>query len=147
MDWLNVYGLFIMAIIMLPNIIFAIKINHFENRYQNKGIETIEQIGRFGSMAFMIFNVPLFEYGYWFDYANICLIAFNGVLVLLYYFVWILHFRHATINTAMALAIIPTIIFLSSGFIRMQALLIIMAILFGIGHITITYHNNKNSRC
>ena len=42
----------------------------------------------------------------------------------------------------MALAIIPTLIFLFSGLISLNILLIITSVLFGIGHLTITYYNN-----
>ncbi|WP_051931781.1 hypothetical protein [Clostridium sp. KNHs214] len=67
MNWLNVYGLIIMMIIMIPNIIFAMKEKNFESKYNNKVVEIIEQIGRFGSMGLMIFNISVLEFGYWFD--------------------------------------------------------------------------------
>ena len=49
MEWFNYYGLIIIAIIMIPNIIFAIKHKEgFANKYQNKAVEIMEQIGRYG---------------------------------------------------------------------------------------------------
>lgn len=36
---MNIYGLFIMAIVMIPNIIFAIKEKNFESKYHNKAIQ------------------------------------------------------------------------------------------------------------
>ena len=55
--WINIYGLLFIAIIMIPNIIFAIKCKDgFINKYDNKTIETLEQIGRFGSFIFMIIH-------------------------------------------------------------------------------------------
>ena len=48
MDWLNVFGIIIIAIIMIPNIIFAVRCKDgFENKWSNKVVETAEQIGRF----------------------------------------------------------------------------------------------------
>ena len=140
---MNIYGLIIMAIVMIPNIIFAIKEKNFESKYHNKVVEIIEQIGRFGSMGLMIFNIPLLEFGYWFNNGKIVYRALTGVLAVLYCFVWFLYFRKSTMEKAMLLAIIPTIIFLSSGIIQGKVLLIITAILFGIGHIIITYNNNR----
>ncbi len=67
MNWLNVYGLIIMMIIMIANIIFAMKEKNFESKYNNKAVEIIEQIVRFGSIALMIFNISVLEFGYWFD--------------------------------------------------------------------------------
>ena len=49
MDWLNIFGLIMIAVIMIPNIIFAIRCKEgFENKWSNKTIEVAEQIGRFG---------------------------------------------------------------------------------------------------
>jgi len=128
---------------MIPNIVFAIKVKETESKYHNKTIEIIEQAGRFGSMFFMVFKIPLLEYGFWFDNAGIFYMVLTGALALFYCFVWILYFRQSTTVRAMALAILPTIIFLFSGIILSQVLLIVTALLFGIGHITITYNNNK----
>jgi len=91
----------------------------------------------------MVFKIPLLEYGFWFDNAGIFYMVLTGALALLYCFVWILYFRQSTTVRAMALAILPTIIFLFSGILLSQVLLIVTALLFGIGHITITYNNNK----
>lgn len=143
MDYLNTYGLVIMVIIMIPNVVFAIKVKNYESKYHNKTFETIEQVGRFGSMVLMVFKIPLLAYGYWFDNAKVVYMVLIGVLTLLYCLIWILHFQQSTTANAMALAILPAIIFLSSGIILSQVLLIVTALLFGIGHITITYNNNK----
>ena len=140
---MNIYGLIIMAIVMIPNVIFAIKEKNFESKYHNKVVEIIEQIGRFGSIGLMIFNMSLLEFGYWFNNGKIIYMILTGVLAVLYCFVWFLYFRKSTMKKAMSLAIIPTIIFLSSGIIQGKVLLIITAILFGIGHIIITYNNNR----
>ncbi|EKQ54712.1 MULTISPECIES: hypothetical protein [unclassified Clostridium] len=140
---MNNYGVIIMVIVMIPNIIFAIKEKNFENKYHNKVVEIIEQIGRFGSMGLMIFNIPLLEFGYWFNNGKIVYMALTGILAVLYCFIWFLYFRKSTMEKAMALAIIPTIIFLFSGIVQGNVLLIITAILFGTGHIIITYSNNR----
>ncbi|MBS5937596.1 hypothetical protein [Clostridium sp.] len=142
MDWLNIYGLIIMIVIMIPNIIFAMKEKNFESKYNNKLIEVIEQIGRFGSMFLMIFNISFLNYGYCFYNAKKVYMILVGVLALAYCLTWVLYFKKATISKAMALAIIPTLIFLFSGLISFNILLIITSVLFGIGHLTITYYNN-----
>ena len=43
MNYINIHGLIIIIIIMIPNIIFAMKENHFKSKYNNKIIEVIEQ--------------------------------------------------------------------------------------------------------
>lgn len=143
MDWLNIYGLITMIIIMIPNAIFAIKEKNFESKYNNKTVELIEQIGRFGSMGLMIFNIPLLDYGYWFTNGKVLYMFSIVILVILYCTVWFLYFQKASIEKALLLAIIPTILFLFSGIIQGKILLIVSAVIFGITHVIITYYNNK----
>ena len=59
MDWLNIFGLIMIAVIMIPNIIFAVRCKEgFQNKWSNKFVEVAEQIGRFGCFGFMIINIP-----------------------------------------------------------------------------------------
>ena len=45
--YLNYWGLILVIVILIPNIVFAITCKDgFENRYQNKLVESLEQIGR-----------------------------------------------------------------------------------------------------
>lgn len=57
MEWFNIFGLVFIIVIMIPNIVFAIKCKEdFENKWSNKIIELLEQIGRFA------INCPLLCY-------------------------------------------------------------------------------------
>ena len=59
MSWFNYYGLIAIAIILTPNIILSIKDKtYFENKFNNKVFLVLEQIGRYGCMIFMVFNIP-----------------------------------------------------------------------------------------
>ena len=72
LGWFNYYGLIAVAIIMIPNIVSAATDKGlFENRFDNKVILVLEQIGRFGCMAFMIFNILDTYFDFWFDSALI----------------------------------------------------------------------------
>lgn len=65
MGWFNYFGLAIIVIIMIPNIVYAIRHKDGEESasYCNKAATVAEQIGRYGCMAFMIFNIPyLFQF-------------------------------------------------------------------------------------
>ena len=65
LDWFNYYGLAIMAVIMIPNIIYAITHKQdFENTYKNKTVEILEQIGRYGCFVLMVFNIPYTLFGF-----------------------------------------------------------------------------------
>lgn len=70
MNWFNYYGLIIIAVIMIPNILCAIfDKGAFTNRFHNKAIEVIEQIGRYGCFGLTIFNIPFTYLGFWFEKA------------------------------------------------------------------------------
>lgn len=46
MNWINLYGLACMLVIMVPNIIFAVKNKDgFQNLWSNKTVEILEQVG------------------------------------------------------------------------------------------------------
>jgi hypothetical protein len=142
MEWLNLHGLLIMLLIMLPNILYALGKKHSVGTYHNKAIELIEQIGRFSSVFLMVFNLPFLTYGYWFAYGEGLYKLSTGFLTLVYCLVWYVYYKEAKFGKAMALALIPTSIFLLSGILMANLPLIFMALVFGFGHCTITYHNN-----
>ena len=142
MEWFNVFGLVFIAVIMIPNIIFAVKHKDaFENRYHNKTIEIIEQIGRFGCFGFMIFNIPSTWFGWWSDEVFVAYLIVDAVLIVLYLILWIVCWRKNNVFRALALSIIPSVIFLFSGIMCRSLLLIISSLLFAPTHIFISYKN------
>lgn len=89
MDIINVFGLCFMALILIPNILFAIRRKDgFLNYWHNKLVERIEQIGRFGCFAFMILNIPGTWFGWWSDEAFAVYLIVDTILVVLYCAVW-----------------------------------------------------------
>ena len=113
MEWFNVFGLIFIAVIMIPNVVFAIKCKDgFDNKWNNKYVEVTEQVGRLGCFGFMIINIPGTWFGRWSD-------------------------------EALALSIIPSMLFLFSGIMSRSVLLIIASVLFAPSHIVISYKNVK----
>ena len=144
MSWFNIFGLAFITAIMIPNIIFAVKQKGaFENRYQNKAIETIEQIGRFGCFGFMFFNIPTTWFGWWSDEAFAVYLIVDALLVVLYIIIWVVCWHKNNIFRVVALSVIPSIIFLFSGIMSRSVLLILSALLFAPTHILISYKNAK----
>ena len=142
MSWFNYYGLAIMAVIMIPNIIYAVKHKaEGENAYNNKMVTILEQIGRYGCMALMVFNIPYTYFNFWFDHALICYLCVNGGLCLAYLIFWIICWNRRGKLKALSLSIIPTAIFLFSGIVLANIPLLTFAVLFGITHIFISYKN------
>lgn len=144
MERINFYGIIFIAVIMVPNIIYAIKCKEgFENRWNNKIVEIIEQIGRFGCIGFMIIKIPVVCFGWWFDGGIIAYLAINIVLSIIYCVIWIICFRKDSIFRALSLSIIPSLIFICSAVLSGSILLLITSALFAPAHILISYKNAK----
>ena len=135
-----------MAVIMIPNVIFALKCKDgFENQWKNRWVEAIEQIGRFGCFGFMIIHIPGTWFGWWSDEAFAVYLIVDTILAALYCLIWIVCFRKNSVFRALALSIIPSVLFLFSGIMSRSVLLIIAAVLFAPSHIAISYKNAKQS--
>lgn len=66
------------------------------------------------------------------------------ILIIFYCMIWIICFRKNTVFRALALSIIPYMIFLFSGIMSRSVLLIFAFILFAPAHILISYKNAKS---
>lgn len=145
MEWINIFGAVFITVIMGPNIIYALKCKDgFENKWNNRGVEIIEQIGRFGCFGFMIINIPGTWFGWWSDEAFAVYLIVNSVLIITYCVIWIICFRKNTIFRALALSVIPSVIFMFSGIMSRSVLLIVASLIFAPTHILISY---KNAKC
>lgn len=144
MDWFNIFGFSFIAVIMLPNILYALKIKNNVNRAtHSKAVEIIEQIGRYGCIAFMIFNIPSTWFGWWSDNIFAIYLIVNGILAILYCALWVILWNKNNLFKSFALSIIPVIIFLFSGITSRSILLIISSLLFTPTHIYISIKNFK----
>lgn len=164
-NWINLFGLLLIALLLIPNIIYAIKHKDERNLCDNRCMNVIEQTGRYGSMLFMM--VCLREGGFVFPSVAWFLVYVfgNTLLLIAYWVVWGLYFHVARTEVTgwvegpvsifiagkrrsksagllkMSLAVIPSCLFLLSGITQGYFPLIVSAILFAAGHIYVTYQN------
>ena len=115
----------------------------FDNKWNNKYVEVTEQVGRLGCFGFMIINIPGTCFGGWSDEAFALYLIVDTILVMLYCAIWIICFKKNSIFRALALSIIPSMLFLFSGIMSRSVLLIIASVLFAPSHIVISYKNVK----
>ena len=115
----------------------------FDNKWNNKYVEVTEQVGRLGCFGFMIINIPGTWFGWWSDEAFALYLIVDTILVMLYCAIWIICFKKNSIFRALALSIIPLMLFLFSGIMSRSVLLIIASVLFAPSHIVISYKNVK----
>ena len=131
-----------MAIVLIPNIIFAIKHKEgFTNGYHSKAVETLEQIGRYGCMLFMVFNIPYTYFGFWFDNAFTVYLSVGGAFLAVYCLGWIIFWKSKSKLKALWLSITPTVLFVFCGIVLSSVPLLVCSVIFGVGYITVSYKN------
>ena len=144
MKWINLYGLMFVAVILVPNIVFAVKCNDgFENLWKNKIVEFLEHIGRFSCFLFMIVDIPGTCFGWQSSEMMAVYLAVNAVLAAAYCIIWAVCFRKSGIFRALALSIIPSVMFLFSGLLCRSVLLTAAALIFAPSHIMLSYKNAR----
>lgn len=143
--WINGFGAIIIVLIMIPNIIYAIKNKGEKNLCDNKFMNIIEQIGRYTSIIFMWLPLLVWEFG--FKNVGEMVIYFIGNIGLLiaYIVIFSLYLKKKTRRKAIALAIIPSCIFIMSGILLRHLLLLVSGVTFSIGHIYVTIKNNEEN--
>ncbi|MGF0019539.1 hypothetical protein [Sporofaciens sp. SGI.106] len=141
MDWLNVFGLILVILLRIPNIAYAVRVKDQKNLCTNKFMNILEQIGRYACMFLMVFNIGIDEFGFGSVGAFLIYIIGNVLLMLSYWVIWILYFYKQSFGKQITLAILPTCLFLLSGITMRHYLLILFGLVFGVGHVYVTYKN------
>ena len=141
MDWLNVFGLILVILLLIPNIVYAIKVKDQKNLCTNKFMNILEQIGRYACMFLMVFNIGIAEFGFGSVAAFLIYGIGNVLLLLSYWIIWMLYFHKQSFGKQITLAILPVCLFLLSGITMRHYLLILFGLVFGVGHVYVTYKN------
>lgn len=145
MGWLNWFGLIIVVLMMVPNIFYTLRHKNTENKCTNRFVNIVEQIGRYGCMFLMVFNVGVAELGFASVAAFLVYLIGNVVLLFAYFAFWIVYAKKQSLFVALMLACLPTLLFLLSGLTMRHWLLVGFAVLFGAAHIYITAMNARET--
>ncbi len=141
MDWFNWVGLIFMVAIMSLNIVYAVKKKEDFSNKVNKSWLLFEQIGRYGCMAFMIFNLPYTYFNFWFESAFLTYVIVNAILVLLYAVIFIATWNTKSLFKVISLSILPSLIFLFSGILLLNIPLMVFSVIFTVCHVTVSIKN------
>ena len=139
--WLNVFGAGIVILMLVPNVVYALRHREEENLCSNKLMNLVEQIGRYGCIVLMWFPLMVWKFGFASKTAMIVYSLGNGLLLLVYWIVFFFYMQEQIRGRAVALAVIPACIFLLSGISLGHWLLVCFAVLFAIGHVYVTLSN------
>ena len=140
-EWLNVFGLIFVVLLLIPNVVYAIKNKNQKNKCSNRLMNILEQIGRYACMFLMVFNIGIAEFGFGSAGTFLVYIIGNIILMAVYWIIWILYFKQQSFGKQIALAVIPALLFLLSGITMRHYLLIVFAVVFGVSHVYVTSKN------
>ena len=148
MAWFNPIGLAFVAVLMIPNLVYAAKCRDgFVNAPSlPKWLLVLEQIGRFGCLAAMIFSPPGTAIGFPSKAAFVVYLVGSSALLLAYCATWALCFHRNSLARAIALSVLPSILFLLDGVAMRSWLLTAFALLFTPCHIAISCVNAIQSK-
>ena len=141
--WINFFGLILLALLLAPNLIWAIYHKGEKNKCANRLMNVLEQIGRYGCMLLMVFNIGIAEFGFASPNAFLVYLFGSAALLLGYWAFWIVYFKKQTPFAALLLAILPTLLFLLCGLTLRHWPLVFFSLLFGVAHIYVTVQNCK----
>ena len=141
--WINLFGAAVVILMLIPNILFAVKFKGEENLCKNKAMNVIEQTGRYACIILMWMPLLVWEFGFASVARMLIYAGGNTALLAAYLIVFAVYLRKRSKGRAVALAVLPVCIFLLSGILLRHWLLAAFAILFGTGHIYVTAVNTK----
>lgn len=139
--WINVFGAVIVILMMVPNIIYALRNKDDKNLCTNRFMNTIEQIGRYACIILMWLPLLVWKFGFPSVLAMILYLVGNGCLLAAYWVIFAYYLKRKTALRALTLAVLPACVFLLSGLLLRHWLLTGFALLFAVGHIYVTREN------
>ena len=139
--WINVFGAVIVVLMLIPNIVYAIKNKGEKNLCANRFMNIVEQVGRCACIVLMWMPLLVWKFGFASVLDMMLYMACNGLLLAAYWIAFAFYMKRRTVRLAIVLAVLPSCIFLLSGILLQHWLLVAFAILFAIGHIYVTYKN------
>ena len=139
--WINVFGAVIVVLMLIPNIVYAIKNKGEKNLCTNRFMNVVEQVGRYACIVLMWLPLLVWKFGFACVLDMMLYMACNGLLLAAYWITFAFYMKRRSVRLALVLAVLPACIFLLSGILLQHWLLAGFAVVFAIGHIYVTYKN------
>ncbi len=141
-NWINWGNMAAVACLIIINMIAVRKgvSENFCSKYP--AINIFEQIGRYGSMALMIF--PVFTKGWEFGFISVMEMLIWACVTVLFLAVYGLLWMKKSaggVGILYGLAIVPVILFLLNGILLRHSTLVVASLIFGAFHFAIVKEN------
>lgn len=134
MSWLSLMGLIIVALLLLPNIIFTVPKQVTTGCYIKGWIDHVEKVTRITTMLLMIFQLGVSEEGFSSVLSFIIYFLGNIILLVAYWMIWILYKQKQTFSRRLILVEIPCIVYILCALTMQHWLLLISAVIFAVSH-------------
>ncbi len=144
--WINVFGACFVILMLIPNIIYAVRNKNEKNLCENRLMNIIEQVGRYACIILMWLPLSVGKFGFASVAEMFIYMAGNSVLLVLYWIVFTRYLKEKTEKRAVILAVLSACMFLVSGLMLRHWLLAGAAVLFAIGHIYVTKKNAEAAK-
>ena len=142
MEYINLTGIFLMSIVLIPNIIYLFKNRQLENKC-SKTIIILENILRYSCFIMMCFNIGFIQKGFTSEKNELLWIMISFMLVALYCITWYTYYIKQSLVKFLLLAIFPSILFIESSLLLQNYVFLVISIIFSILHIYVSYINYK----
>ncbi len=144
--WINIFGAGIVVLMLVPNIVYAIRNPGERNLCENRFMNLSEQVGRYACIVLMWLPLLVWKFAFPGVLPMLLYLFGNGILLTAYWIVFVLYLHKKTAGRAVSLAVLPSCIFLLSGLTLRHWLLAGFAVLFSAAHIYVTCRNQTASR-
>ncbi len=142
--FINLSGAVIVALLMIPNIVYAFLRRGEKNACTSRFLNTMEQVGCYACIILMWLPLLVHKFGFASVPEMMLYYAGNSLLLAAYWFVFARYlFRGKNRRRTRILAVLPACIFLLSGILLRHWLLAVAAVLFAVVH---SYVTGKNER-
>ena len=140
MKYINLFGLAVVLLLLVPNVIFMMKNKDgFENKWSNRAVEILEQIGRFGCFISLSIRTGFWGFS---SVANLFIyVIVDSVLLIAYLVIWAILWKKPGVTRALLLSIIPSVLFIFSAAISHEYVFLAFSLIFAPCHILISYKN------
>lgn len=137
-DVVNVCGLLFAIILLAPHIVYAKTHNYDMSVFDNRGMLLLERIGKYCSLFLMSFHIGILDKGFTSPVMQKFWFIFSAVMSAAYIAVWILFFKKEGRVLAYVLTVLPAVVFMLSGLLQVNTLLLTFGVVFFIGQIYLT---------
>lgn len=137
-DVVNVCGLLFAIILLAPHIVYAKTHNYDMSVFDNRGMLLLERIGKYCSLFLMSFHIGILDKGFTSPVMQKFWFIFSAVMSAAYIAVWILFFKKEGRVLAYMLTVLPAVVFMLSGLLQVNTLLLTFGVVFFIGQIYLT---------